>query len=125
MRDPRTVTEPSQAEKRNDVWLWVGLLLGPVAMGINMTVGYTVAHWTADTAEKMPSFLVSAIDFCLCLLGFLISRSMHRQFQDAKDDAPINGRRQFMGKLAMALSLLSALLVVAGTLALIMLHPTD
>ena len=125
MPDPRPMTEPASAGKRSDAWLWTGLLLGPVAMGINTVVGYTAAHWTADTAQKTPTFLISVIDFCLCLLAFLISLAMHRQFQDAHDDAPIDGRRQFMAKLAMALSLLSALLVVAGTLALILLHPTD
>jgi len=125
MRDSRPVTEPAPAEKRSDAWLWTGLLLGPVAMGINTVVGYTAAHWTVDTARKAPSFLISAIDFCLCFLAFFISLAMHRRFQDAEDDAPIDGRRQFMAKLAMALSLLSALLVLAGTLALITLHPTD
>lgn len=125
MRDPFANLKPSLAERRSDAWLWTGLLLGPAAMGINTIVGYTVAHWTADTAQKRLSFLVSATDFSLCLLAFFISLSMHRQFQDAADDDPIDGRRQFMAKLSIALSLLSALLVIAGTLALIMLHPTD
>ena len=125
MRDPLSPVEPAPAEKRTDVWLWTGLLLGPVAMGINTIVGFTVAHWTTDTAQKKMSFLVSAIDFALCILAFLISFSIHRQFQGADDIAPVAGRRQFMAKVAMLLSVLSALLVIAGTIAVITLHPTD
>ena len=94
-------------------------------MGVNTVVGYTVAHWTTDTAQKKFLFLISAIDFLLCLFAFLISSSIHRRFQHAADDAPIDGRRQFMAKLAMLLSVLSGLLVIAGTLAVITLHPTD
>lgn len=125
MRDPLTAAEPAFVEKRSDAWLWVGLLLGPVAMAVNTVVGYTVAHWTTDTAQKKFLFLISAIDFALCLFAFFISFSMHRQFQHADDEAPIDGRRQFMANLAMLLSLLSGLLVIAGTLAVITLHPTD
>jgi uncharacterized membrane protein YidH (DUF202 family) len=125
MRDPLSPVEPAPAEKRSDAWLWMGLLLGPVAMGINTIVGSTVAHWTTDTAQKKMSFLVSAIDFVLCIVAFLISFSMHRQFQDADDITPIDGRRQFMAKVAMLLSVLSALLVIAGTIAVVTLHPTD
>jgi hypothetical protein len=125
MREPLTPGEPARAEKRSDAWLWTALLLGPIAMGVNTVVGYTVAHWTTDTAQKKFSYLVSAIDFVLCVCAFLISLSIHRQFRDANDMAPIDGRRQFMAKMAMLLSALSALLVIAGTIAVITLHPTD
>ena len=125
MRDPLAPAEPAPAEKRSDAWLWTGLLLGPLAMGFNTIVGFIVAHWTNGTAQKKFSFLVSAIDFVLCLCAFLISLTMYRQFEDANDMAPIEGRRYFMAKLAMLLSVLSALLVIAGTIAVITLHPTD
>jgi hypothetical protein len=125
MRDPLAPAKPARTEKRTDAWLWAGLLLGPVAMGVNTIVGFTVAHWTTDTAQKKFSFLVSAIDFALCVCAFLISSSIYRQFPDTDDMGPIDGRRHFMAKLAMLLSLLSALLVIAGTIAVITLHPTD
>jgi hypothetical protein len=125
MRDSLQNAVPSPAEKRQDHLLWTALLLGPVAMGINTIVGYTVAHWTTDTAQKKFSFLVSAIDFALCMCAFTISFSLYRQFRDSDDLQPIDGRRFFMAKLSMLLSVLSALLVIAGTIAVITLHPTD
>src|SRR3569833_4750591 len=104
MRDPLAPVEPGRAEKRADAWLWTALLLGPFAMGINTVVGFTVAHWTTDTAQKRLPYFVSAIDFVLCIFAFAISLWMHRQFQEADEVTPIDGRRQFMAKLAMLLS---------------------
>ena len=125
MRDPLQSTEPSTGEKRSDALLWLALLLSPTAMGVNTIVGYTVAHWTTDTAQKRLSFLVSAIDFVLCISAFAISASFYRKFRNVEDVEAIDGRRSFMAKLSMLLSVLSALLVIAGTIAVITLHPTD
>jgi hypothetical protein len=125
MRDPLQSTEPSPAEKQSDFMLWVALLLSPLAMGINTIVGFTVAHWTTDTDRKSACFLVSAIDFVLCICAFVISASFYRRFRDIEDAEVIDGRRAFMAKLSMILSVLAALLVIAGTIAVITLHPTD
>jgi hypothetical protein len=125
MRDPLQSTESSAPEKQNDFMLWVGLLLSPLAMGINTIVGFIVAHWTNDTARKSASFLVSAIDFVLCICAFVISATLYRKFRDAEDVEAIDGRRFFMAKFSMLLSVLAALLVIAGTIAVITLHPTD
>jgi hypothetical protein len=125
MRDPLQSTEPSPAEKQSDFMLWIAVLLSPLAMGINTIVGFTVAHWTTDTARKNASFLVSAIDFLLCICAFAISASFHRRLRDVEDAEAIDGRRVFMAKLGMLLSVLAALLVIAGTIAVITLHPTD
>jgi hypothetical protein len=125
MRDPLLSTEPSIAEKHNDVMLWVSLLLSPIAMGINTIVGFTVAHWTTDTARKNICFLISGVDFSLCIFAFLISAFLHRRLSNIDDVEAIDGRRLFMAKLSMLLSVLAFLLVIAGTIAVITLHPTD
>lgn len=125
MRNPLEHTPPSQGEKRVDMMLWTGLLLGPLAMGVNTIVGYTVAHWTCDTNQKKFSYLVSGIDIAVCLLAISISWAMHRQLNGAGEDSPIDGRRTFMAKIAILLSMISLLLIVAQTINLIMLHPCD
>src|SRR3954465_1132622 len=117
MRDPLLGTEPSPAEKQSAFMLWVALLLSPLAMGINTIVGFTVAHWTTDTARKNACFLVSAIDFALCISAFLISAFLHRRLRDVDDLEAIDGSRLFMAKLSMLLAVLALLLVIAGTIA--------
>jgi vacuolar-type H+-ATPase subunit I/STV1 len=125
MHNPTERTDFSPLDKRTDRSLWIALFLGPLAMGINTIVGYIVAHWTTDTNQKSVLYLVSAIDFVLCLTGMLISLSIYRRYGGADELAPIDGRRFFMSHLAILLSILSALLVIAGTIAVVALHPTD
>ncbi|UWZ84139.1 hypothetical protein [Occallatibacter riparius] len=125
MRNPLEHTKPSPEEKRTDALLWTAFLLNPLAMGINTIVGFTVAHWTSDTGRKHYSYLVSAIDFLLCICALGISISLRSRFSESPEDVPIDGRRVFMAKLSILISAITALLVIAQTLALLTLHPFD
>ncbi len=116
---------PAAAEQRKDLLLWIAVLLGPSAALINTIVGYTVAHWTCDVNYKRMSFLVSAIDFILCLCAFALSLSLSRNTQPADESQPEAGRRSFMAKGGMLLSVMSVLVVIAGTAAILILNPCD
>jgi hypothetical protein len=120
-------SEPEQpiSEKRADVLLWVAMLLGPLAMGVNTIVGYTVAHWVCDVSHKRTDFLVSAIDLLLCLIAFSVAITFRRHFAGSDENVPGNGRRYFMANLAILLCAISSLVVIAGTIALFTLHPCD
>src|SRR5947209_19801409 len=109
MRDPLEHTSPSPAEKRSDLLLWTGMLLSPLAMGVNTIVGFTVAHWTCDTNQKKFSYLVSVTDLVLCAVAFFISYSLMRQYQQVDEEVPIDGRRVFMAKMSLLLSIIAAL----------------
>jgi hypothetical protein len=116
---------PIAAEQRKDLLLWIAVLLGPSSALINTIVGYTVAHWTCDVNYKRMSFLVSAIDFVLCLLAFGLSLSLFRNTPPADESQPEAGRRSFMAKSGMLLAVMSILVVIAGTAALLILNPCD
>jgi hypothetical protein len=116
---------PVAAEQRKDLLLWIAVLLGPSSALINTIVGYTVAHWTCDVNYKRMSFLVSAIDFVLCLLAFGLSLSLFRNTPPADESQPEAGRRSFMAKSGMLLAVMSILVVIAGTAALLILNPCD
>jgi hypothetical protein len=116
---------PVAAEQRKDLLLWIAVLLGPSSALINTIVGYTVAHWTCDVNYKRMSFLVSAIDFVLCLLAFGLSLLLFRNTPPVDESQPEAGRRSFMAKSGMLLSVMSILVVIAGTAALLILNPCD
>jgi hypothetical protein len=118
-------TPPAPEEKRSDAFLWLGLLLCPFAMGVNTIVGFTVAHWTCDTNQKKYSYLVSAIDLALSICAFVISWALYLRHRAIDEEIPIDGRRLFMAKLSMLLSVLTVLFVIAGTIALFTLDPCD
>ena len=92
---------------------------------INTIVGYTVAHWACDMNYKRMSFVVSAIDFVLCLCAFALSFSLFHNTPPADESQPEAGRRSFMAKSGMLLSVMSVLVVIAGTAALLILNPCD
>jgi hypothetical protein len=118
-------TQQPISEQKADLLLWLAMLLGPFAMGVNTIVGYTVAHWVCDVSHKRTDFLVSGVDLLLCLVAFLLAIHLRRHFAGADENVPGNGRRYFMANLALLLSTVSSLLVIAGTIALFTLHPCD
>jgi MFS family permease len=120
---PRTL--PAAADRRTDSLLWLGILLGPFAMGINTVVGYTVAHWTSDTNQKHFSYLVSGVDVALCICGLLLAAFLFKHHSEADELQPENGRRLFMAKLGVLISLVSILLVIGQTFVVLILHSTD
>jgi MFS family permease len=125
MRRAAEPTMPPPEQQRRDFLLWTSILLGPLAMGINTIVGFTVAHWTSDTNQKHFSYLVSLVDLVLCIVGLLIGLSLHKHYADADELLPENGRRLFMSKLAILVSAITFLLILGQTLAVMIIHPAD
>ena len=125
MRRADAQRRPSPADRRADSLLWTAMLVGPIAAGVNTVVGYTVAHWVCDVNHKSSSFIVSTIDLLLCLAALSLAIVLFRQFGRAPEDQPEQGRRAFMAQLGILLSSFSLLVVIAGTLAALILHPCD
>lgn len=105
--------------------LWFGLLLGPLAAGINTIVGYTVAHYACEVNHKATLYGVTALDIFLCLCGVLLANSTRSQLTEGGDQALHHERRIFLLHLATALCLLCLILTIAGTLAVVILDPCD
>ena len=115
----------SPASRRLDRQLLGGVLLGPLAIGLNTVVGYTVAHWVCDVNRKSTGYAVSAVDFALCLVAVLLSWNVRRQLPSADETEPELGRRHFMVKMGLTLSAFAILVVLAGTLVMLTLDPCD
>jgi hypothetical protein len=120
-----TATSPSAAEQKLDRQLLASLMLSPLAAGISTIVGYTVAHWITIIAYKRTGYFVSASSFALCVLAAGLALDARRKLTRPNETFPEDGRRLFMVKLALLLSALCALVVLAGTLVLVVLHPSD
>jgi ABC-type sulfate transport system permease subunit len=125
MRKGQETAHASPADARLDLLLWIALLLGPLAMGVNTIVGYTVAHWVCDVNHKTTAFLVSGIDLLLCVVALVMNTTFRSRFSAADDTAPATGRRFFTARMALLLSALSTMVVIAQTLAVLTLHPCD
>lgn len=118
-------TSSVASQQKADLLLWIAFLLGPFAAIVNTIVGYIVAHWTCDVNYKRMSFLVSVIDFVLCLCAFALSLWLFRNIPAGDESLPATGRERFMAKSGMLLSVMSVLVVIADTAALLILKPCD
>ncbi len=118
-------TEISPADQKLDRQLLFSLTLSPLAAGINTIVGFIVAHWITIIAYKRTGYLVSASCFSLCLVAAVLAWTGLRRLSNPDETLPLDGRQLFMAKLALLLSALCALVVLAGTLVLITLGPSD
>jgi hypothetical protein len=120
-----TETQISLADRRLDRQLLLSLTLSPLAAGISTIVGFTVAHWVTIIAYKRTGYLVSGSCFTLCLVAAVLAWTGQRGLSNPDETLPLEGRRLFMAKLALLLSALCALVVLAGTLVLVTLRPSD
>jgi hypothetical protein len=120
-----TETHISAADQRLDRQLLLSLTLSPLAAGINTIVGFVVAHWVTIIAYKRTGYLVSISCFTLCLVSAMLAWTGRRRLSNLDETLPLEGRRLFMAKLALLLSALCALVVLAGTLVLVTLRPSD
>lgn len=120
-----TETRISPAEQKLDRQLLLSLILPPLAAGISTIVGFTVAHWIVIVAYKKTGYLVSASCFALCAVAASLAWDARRKLTSPDETLPEEGRRLFMAKLALLLSALCALVVLAGTFVLITLRPSD
>lgn len=118
-------TEISSTNQSYDRQLLLSLALSPLAAGISTIVGFIVAHWITIIAYKRMGYLVSAICFALCGIAAWLALGIGRSFSGQDETLPEDGRRLFMAKLAVLLSALCAIVVLAGMLVLITLRPSD
>jgi hypothetical protein len=119
------VHRSSPAAVRLDRQLIASLMLSPFAALANTIVGYTVAHWVCDVNRKTTDYIVCAFDLALCILAAMLAFTVLRQLPKADDTQPELGRRRFMAVLALLLSALAAIVVIAGTLATLTVDPCD
>jgi len=117
--------EPTYEQRQLDRRLLLSLMLPIAAAGINTIVGFTVAHWIVITASKRTGYVVSGGCLILCAAAALLASGAYRQLGQGDDAEPEQGRRIFMAKLGLMLSALATVVVIAGTLVLVTLGPSD
>jgi uncharacterized membrane protein len=115
----------AQNHRKLDRRILLSLALSPLGAGISTIVGYIVAHWITITGHKNTGYVVSASSFVFCVAAASLAWSARRELTSPDETRPEEGHRLFMTKLALLLSALCILVVLAGTLVLITLGPND
>lgn len=118
---------PSDEDEGIDFRLWVGILLPPLAGGINTLVGYMVSNYDCNVHNRHLVLLVNVCSALLCLIAGLASISTQRKFEERADDGSesLLHTRRFMLRLGLWFTAGFLLFICAGTVSTFLLHPCD
>jgi hypothetical protein len=95
--------------------LWSGILAGPVAWALDLTVGYAIVHWTCNNQRAAVLRAITPAALLLVGLGAVAS---YVALQRTEGDEPTDGgrprqRARFMALLGLTLCAFFALTIVA------------
>ena len=120
----RPVVEPNE-RARLTRWpgllsLTLGVVIGPIAVLVNEELIYVTNMWACGTGKQMAMHVVPIICLTLALgAGLLAWRDWDRVGRGVEDEAAtVDSRSRFLALAGMAISALSALLILAQWLAI-------
>jgi hypothetical protein len=118
---------PETEDEGLNLRLWAGVLLPPVAGGINVIVGYIVSNYDCNVHNRRLVLLVNGICLALCAVSSLLVFDRRKQIETEDDDPSrlLRAARLFLRKLGLWFAGGFALLIVAGLLSTLMLGACD
>src|SRR5689334_10070031 len=78
---------PSDEDQRINFRLWTGMLLPPIAGGINTLVAYIVSNYDCNVHNRRLVFLVNFVCALLCIISAFTSASTRHQLEQRADDS--------------------------------------
>jgi len=118
---------PDNEDEGINFRLWLGILLPPVAGGINTLVGYMVSNYDCNVHNRRLVFLVNVVSAVLCVAAGIVSYSTRQRFESRADDRSesLLHSRRFMMWLGLAFTIGFLLFIAAGTTSTLILRPCD
>lgn len=120
----RTVVEPNE-QARLTRWpgllsLTLGIVVGPIAVLVNEELIYVTNMWACGTGKQLAMHVVPILCLAVTLgAGLLAWRDWDRVGRGVEDEAAtVDSRSRFLALGGMAISALSALLILAQWLAI-------
>lgn len=110
--------------RRNDpghtIWLWIGVLLPPAAILLQLEVNYAILRWACREQWIWPLHLISALALVLTVSAGVLAWRMQRG--PASVSSPREG---FMATVGMLSSVLFSLVGIAQWIPLLVHGPCD
>ncbi len=114
-------------DESTDLRLWIGMLLPPVAGGVNTLVAYMVSNYDCNVHNRRLVFLVNVLSALLCVLAGAAAYSVRVKIRDRAGvtSESLTHTRHFMMWLGLCLAAGFLLFICAGTLSTLLLGPCD
>jgi hypothetical protein len=98
--------------------LWTGILAGPVAWALDLSISYAIVKWTCASQRETLLQAVAPAALMVVAIGAAVS---YLALQQTASDTPTDGgeprqRARFMAILGLTTSALFALTIVAGAI---------
>jgi hypothetical protein len=118
---------PKTEDQSLNFRLWTGVLLPPLAGGVNTLVAYMVSSYACSVHNRHLVFVVNLVTLGLCGVSILISRPLHSQIELAADDSTqtLRNTRRLLLALSYWFAAGFSLFILAGTVSTFLLHPCD
>jgi hypothetical protein len=98
--------------------LWAGILAGPVAWALDLTLSYSLVQWTCGGGHPIVLHVISLFAVAITAGGAFASwRALHSVPEGAPDDGSQPEQRgRFMALLGLSMSALFGLVVIAAAI---------
>jgi hypothetical protein len=113
-------------ERQGYLLLWVGVLLAPIAWLIQFEIRYSLVAAVCENNTRIPLYIISGVFFAIMALGGVLSwRNWVREGKASPTDkrGDPHERNLFLSLLGILTSGLFALILVAQTIASVMVNP--
>ena len=118
---------PSDEEQGINFRLWLGILLPPLAGGVNTLVGYMVSTYDCNVHNRHLVLLVNALSALLCVIaGFALISTRHK-FEERATDRPnsLLHTHRFLLHLGLSFTIGFFVFICAGATSIFLLGPCD
>ena len=97
---------------------WAGVLAGPFAWAVDLTLSYSLVQWTCGGGPHVVLRIITLFSLALVAAGAYASwRTFHRSPAEAvSDGGRPSERSEFMGLLGLLMSALFGVVVIAGAI---------
>lgn len=118
---------PRDEDESINARLWTGVLLPPLAGGINTVIGYMVSNYDCNLHNRHLVLLVDVLSALLCVIAGAASLSARSKFEEQTHDGSesLLHTRRFMLHLGLWFAAGFLLFIVAGTASTFILRPCD
>jgi hypothetical protein len=107
---------------------WFGVLVPPVAMLINLSLGYALVPWSCSAKSRVVLHIEIAVLVVIAVIGGVVAHrewSRHGGRGQADDSAGPAARARFLGLLGIGSSVLFTLILLAQWYANVFLTPCN
>lgn len=118
---------PTSEDQGLNLRLWSGVLLPPLAAGINVVVGYMVSNYACNVHNRRSVLVVNIACLFLCLIAAWLVAGLRKRIATEADDLSkaLRVTRLFLRSLALWFSTGFGLLIVAGLVSTLTLGACD